>query len=99
MILSVILASLAVYSWKLLGYLVPGRFINEKLRLFAERVTVCLLAALVITQGLTSGGEIAVDARLGALAVAAVLLAVRAPYIAVVIAGAIAAALLRLLGF
>ena len=99
MIITVILASLAVYSWKILGYLVPERFITEKFRDFAERVTVSLLAAMVMIQGFTVTGEVVVDARLPALLVAALLLWWRAPYILVVIAGAAVAAGLRALGF
>lgn len=99
MILTVIIASLAVYSWKILGYLVPERFITEKFRDFAERVTVSLLAAMVMIQGFTVTGEVVVDARLPALLVAALLLWWRAPYIVVVIAGAAVAAGLRALGF
>jgi len=98
MITTVILASLAVYSWKLLGYLVPERFITGRFRGFADRVTVALLAALVAIQGFSTDGEIVLDARLGALAVAAVMLAFRAPYILVVLAGAAVAAGLRALG-
>ena len=98
MITSVIIASLAVYSWKLLGYLVPERFITDKFRDFAERVTVALLAAMVMIQGFTIQGEVVIDARLPALLVAAVLLWLRAPYIVVVIAGAAVAGILRLLG-
>ena len=98
MILTVIFASLAVFSWKLLGYLVPGRFITDKFKGFADRVTVALLAALVAIQGFSTDGELLIDARLGALAVAAVLLAFRAPYILVVLAGAVVAAGLRALG-
>jgi len=98
MITTVILASLAVYSWKLLGYLVPERFIAERFRGFADRVTVALLAALVAIQGFSTDGEIVLDARLGALAVAAVMLAFQAPYILVVLAGAAVAAGLRALG-
>jgi uncharacterized membrane protein len=98
MILTVVLASLAVYSWKLLGYLVPERFITPGLRSFSERVTVALLAALVAIQGFSSDGEIVFDARIAALAVAAALLAIRAPYILVVISGAAVAAGLRMLG-
>lgn len=98
MIVTVIIASIAVYSWKLVGYLIPERFITEKFRDFAERVTVALLAAMVIVQGFTVQGEVVVDARLPALVVAAVLLWLRAPYILVVIAAAIAAAVLRMLG-
>lgn len=99
MITSVIIASLAVYSWKLLGYLIPERFITDKFRDFAERVTVALLAAMVVIQGFTIQGEVVIDARLPALMVAAVLLWLRAPYILVVIAGAAVAGVLRLLGF
>lgn len=99
MITSVIIASIAVYSWKLLGYLIPDRFITDKFRDFAERVTVALLAAMVMIQGFTLQGEVLVDARLPALIVAAVLLWLRAPYILVVIAGAAVAAILRMLGF
>jgi len=97
-ITSVIIASLAVYSWKLLGYLVPERFITDKFRDFAERVTDALLAAMVMIQGFTIQGEVVIDARLPALLVAAVLLWLRAPYILVVIAGAAVAGILRLLG-
>lgn len=99
MITSVIIASIAVYSWKLLGYLIPERFITDKFRDFAERVTVALLAAMVMIQGFTIQGEVVIDARLPALLVAAVLLWLRAPYILVVIAGAAVAGILRLLGF
>lgn len=98
MITSVLIASLAVYSWKLLGYLIPERFITDKFRDFAERVTVALLAAMVMIQGFTIQGEVVIDARLPALLVAAVLLWLRAPYILVVIAGAAVAGILRLLG-
>ena len=98
MITSVSIASLAVYSWKLLGYLIPERFITDKFRDFAERVTVALLAAMVMIQGFTIQGEVVVDARLPALLVAAVLLWLRAPYILVVIAAAAVAGILRLLG-
>ena len=98
MIITVLLASLAVYSWKLMGYLVPERFITPSFRSFSERVTVALLAALVAIQGFSSDGQIVFDVRIAALAVAAILLALRAPYILVVIAGAAVAAALRMLG-
>ena len=99
MILTVILASLAVFSWKILGYLVPERLITPSFKAFSERVTVALLAALVAIQGFTTGGEVVVDARFAALGVAALMLWFRAPYILVVIAGAIVTAGLRALGF
>jgi branched-subunit amino acid transport protein len=98
-ILTVLIASLAVYSWKLLGYLIPERRITPAMRSFSERVTVSLLAALVVVQGLTSTGEIVFDARVPALLAASLLLWFRVPYIVVVIAGALVAAVFRMLGF
>lgn len=98
MIINVLLASLAVYSWKLLGYLIPEKYVTASVRAFAERVTVSLLAALVVIQGFTAQGEIVFDARVQALLVAAVLLWLRVPFIWVVISGALVAGVLRLLG-
>jgi hypothetical protein len=98
MILTVVLASLAVYSWKLIGYLIPERFISQKLRGFSDRVTITLLAALVGIQGIAVGQELQLDARIPALAVAAILLALKVPYILVVAMAAITAAGLRALG-
>ncbi len=99
MIVTVLIASAAVYSWKLLGYLIPEKRITPAMRAFAERVTVSLLAALVVVQGFTTTGEIVFDARVPALITAALLLWFRAPYIVVVIAGALVAAVFRMLGF
>lgn len=99
MITTVLLAATAVYSWKLLGYLVPERFITQGLRAFSDRVTVALLAALVGIQGFTANSELVLDARVAALGVAAGMLALRAPYILVVLVAALVAAGLRALGF
>lgn len=99
MILTVIAASLLVYSWKLLGYLIPERLLTPKVKAFTERVTIALLAALVVTQTLAVGGEWVLDARVPAVGVAALLLWLRAPFIVVVIAAAAVAAGLRFLGF
>ena len=94
-----ILASLAVYSWKLLGYLIPERFITPSFTKFANRVTVALLAALVGIQGFTNAGSVVLDVRFVALVIGAILLWLRAPYVLVVAVGALVAAGLRLLGF
>ena len=99
MISTVILASLAVYSWKILGFLIPDRLIGERGRLIAERMTVSLLAALVMLQGFSTQSDLVLDARLASLVVAGALLALRVPYIFVVLAGAVVAAGVRLLGF
>jgi len=95
---SVIFASIAVYSWKLLGYLIPARYITASRQQLAERITVSLLAALVVLQGFALQNSIVLDARAASLAVAAVLLALRGPYILVVLAGALTATGLRALG-
>jgi hypothetical protein len=98
MILTVVLASIAVFSWKLLGYLVPPRFISERLRVLSDRVTTTLLAALVGIQGIAVGNELQLDARVPALCVAALLLYFKTPYIVVVATAAAVAAALRSLG-
>ena len=98
MIVTVLLASIAVYSWKLLGYLVPSMLISDRLRLLSERVTIALLAALVGIQGFTTGTTLVIDARLAALLVAGILLWRKVPYIVVVAVAALTAAGLRLLG-
>jgi hypothetical protein len=95
----VLLASAAVLALKLLGYLVPPTFIERpRPARVATLLTVALLSALVATQTLQSGTGVAVDARLPALAVAAALLALRAPFIVVVASAAVVAALLRFAG-
>ena len=96
----VLIASAAVLALKLLGYLVPPSFIERPTPArVANLLTVALLAALVATQTIGHGTGVTVDARLPALGVAALLLALRAPFIVVVIAAALVAALLRLLGW
>jgi hypothetical protein len=96
--IAIILASLAVYSWKILGFSIPTRFLEEpRVSRIVTLLTVALLSALLGTQGLTTGQSVVLDERLPALAVAAVLLRFRAPYILVVAVAAGVAALLRIL--
>lgn len=96
--LIVIIASLACLSLKLAGYLIPATFFEKPIPArIANLLTVALLAALTAVQSLGSGAQIVVDARLPALAVAAVLLTLRAPFILVVIAAAATAGLIRAL--
>ncbi len=93
----VLLASVAVLALKLSGYLVPREFVERPgPARVVNLLTVALLAALVAVQTLGSGSGIALDARLPALGVAAVLLALRVPFILVILAAAVTAALLRL---
>jgi len=95
----VIVASLAVFAIKLVGYVVPQRLVEGPLlSRIAAIVTVALLASLVASQTLQGGAGILFDARIPALVVAATLLWVRAPFIVVIIAAAAVAAGLRFFG-
>lgn len=96
--ISALIASALVYSWKLIGYLIPERFLTPKVKAFSERVTIALLAALVLTQTFANGQQLEIDARFPAVVVAGVMLWLRAPFIVVVIAGAAVAGVIRFLG-
>lgn len=97
---AVLLASLAVYSWKFFGYLVPERMLEKPVvAQIAALLTVALLSALFATQAMTSNSQIVFDGRLVAVVVAAILLRLRAPFLLVVVAAALVAALMQALGF
>lgn len=95
--IAILIASFAVYSWKLIGLSVPKSALqNPRVARIAGLLTVALLSALIGVQGFTSAGLVTFDARVPALAVAAILLYVRAPFIVMVAAAALVAALLRM---
>jgi uncharacterized membrane protein len=95
-----LLSCLFAYAWKLLGYLVPASLLqNPRMSRVAGTMTIGLLASLTIVNAVASGQSLVLDARLGALAAAAVALLLRAPFLVVVLAGAGTAALLRLAGW
>jgi len=92
----VLLASMLALATKLTGFLVPARWLEGAVMLrVASAMTIGLLAALVTLNTFTDGPRLVLDARLGALATAAVALMLRAPFLLVVIIGAAAAAALR----
>ncbi len=96
----ILLASILVLATKLLGYLVPPRVLETPTASrTAELMTVALLSALIVVQTIGAGQGVVIDARLPALGVAAVLFALRAPFILVIIAAAAAAAALRAVGW
>jgi hypothetical protein len=93
----ILIASILVYSWKILGYLVPNSVLNNPVvSRVAGLLTVALLAALLGVQGLTGGGQLQFDARIPAIVVAAILLYFRAPFVVMVAASALVAGLLRI---
>jgi branched-subunit amino acid transport protein len=84
------------YILKAVGpVLAGGRQLTPPLRRTLDLVAVPLLAALILVQTLGTGRHLVLDARVPALAVAAVLVWRRAPFLVVVLAAAATAALLR----
>lgn len=99
--IAVIVGSLAVYFWKILGYALPKKFAqNKEVVVFASKLTIALLAALTAVQTLAAGQSLQLDSRLAGVLVAAFLYWRKAPFIVAVCAAALVAALLRnLLGW
>jgi branched-subunit amino acid transport protein len=86
------------YGLKAVGPLLAGgRQLGAQARQALDLVAVPLLAALILVQTLGGPHRIVIDARVPALAVAAVLVWRRAPFLVVVLAAAATAALLRAL--
>lgn len=95
----ILLACALAFATKLLGYLIPHDVLaTPVVERAAGAVTIGLLAALIASNALSTGQAIHIDARLAALVVAGVALWLRAPFLVVVILGALTAALLRAWG-
>ncbi len=86
-------AAVGTYLLKLAGLSAPPGLLKRPLiRRAVELVPAALLAALVAVNAMTSEGTLVVDFRLAALAAAALALALRAPFILVlVVAGGVGA--------
>lgn len=92
----VLAASAVCFVLKVAGNLVPHEWLeNERFARVAAMVTVGLLAAMVVTQTLASGAQIVLDARVAGFAAAVLALLARAPFILVVVLGAVVTALTR----
>ena len=90
--------ALGCYLLKLAGLSVPAAWVEQPwVARVVDFVPAALLAALVAVQVATSGREIVVDGRLVGLAVAAVALALRAPFIVVLLLAGAAGALVHVL--
>ncbi|GGH49696.1 AzlD domain-containing protein [Microbacterium album] len=95
----ILIASIACVVLKMAGYLTPPAWLERpRPARITDLLTVALLSALVAVQTLGDGRAITVDARVPALAVAGILLWFRAPFLVVVLAAAVVAALLRAAG-
>ncbi len=96
---AVILGSVGTYVLKLAGWVIPERVLdNPRLRRLSTLLPVALLAALVGVQTFSIGTALQVDARLAGLGAAIVALALRAPFLVVVLIAAATAAVLRSAG-
>ncbi|MBH0009178.1 AzlD domain-containing protein [Salinibacterium sp. UTAS2018] len=94
----ILIASIAVLALKLAGFTIPAVWAEKPtVARLANLLTVSLLAALIVVQSFGSARGFDVDARLPAVAVAAVLFALRVPFIVVIIAAALVAAGIRAL--
>jgi hypothetical protein len=94
---ALLIASGACYLLKLSGLSVPARVLaNPKVQLMAAALPVALLSALIALQTWTSGKSLVIDARTGGVAIAAMAVLLRAPFIVVVALAALTAALIRL---
>ncbi|MCO7218903.1 AzlD domain-containing protein [Klenkia sp. PcliD-1-E] len=96
---AVLAGCLGCYLLKLAGLSVPAAWVEHPVvRRVVDFVPAALLAALVAVQAVTSGPQLVVDGRLAALAVAAVALALRAPFVLVLLLAGATGALVHTLG-
>ena len=96
---AVLIGAAGTFSEKLLGYLLPGRLLeNTSVRRITGYLPICLLSALVAVQTFSTGTTLEIDARLAGVGAAVVALMLKAPFLVVVLVAAAVAALLRASG-
>jgi hypothetical protein len=84
---AVAVASLGCLVLKQIGYVVPSRWLRaERVRAFVDVLPVALLSALIAVSTFASGTRLVLDSRAAGLLTAVVLVAVRAPFLVVVVA-------------
>lgn len=98
---AILLAAAIAFATKLAGHLIPAHLLEgARVKRVTAALPIALLAALVATQTFTAQARtLAVDARVVAVAVAAVALVLRAPFVLVVVLGAVTAVGVRWLGW
>jgi len=89
-------ASVACYLLKLAGLSLPQSWLQDaRIQRAVPLLPVALLAALIAILTFSTGHKLVLDVRAAALAVAAIAVVLRAPFLVVVVAAAATAALLR----
>ena len=93
---AVVAGSLGCYLLKLSGLSVPAAWVEQPwVARIVDFVPAALLAALVAVQAVASGNDLVLDGRLVGLAAAALALALRAPFIVVLVVAGAAGALVH----
>jgi branched-subunit amino acid transport protein len=92
----VLVAGIASMAIKAAGPVaIGGRALPQRLMGLVAMIAPAVLAALVVTQVFAGKRELILDARVPGVAVAAALLAFRAPVLVVIVAAAVVTALAR----
>jgi uncharacterized membrane protein len=100
LVLAIAVLAVGTLAMKALGPLASaGRELPPRLQQLVELLPAALLAALVANQTVADGAAMTIDARVVGLGVAALAVALRAPFIVVVALGAGSTALVRALGW
>ncbi|MFZ2032893.1 MAG: AzlD domain-containing protein [Candidatus Dormiibacterota bacterium] len=91
--LAVLIACGGCAALKLAGFVVPARLLESAVaRRILEALPVTLLSALIAVSVFATGSHLVLDSRAAGLAVALMLVAIRAPFLVVVIAACATAA-------
>jgi branched-subunit amino acid transport protein len=95
--IAVVVCAVGCYAFKIAGLSLPARTLDHRLvQRIGDLIPLALLGALIAVQVFAHGARLVVDARLAGLAAAVVALLIRAPFLVVVAAAALTAALLRM---
>lgn len=95
---AVLAAAAGCFALKVVGWSVPSRVLErDRVRRSATLLPIALLGGLVVVQAFAADGHLVLDARAAGLAVAAVAVVLRAPFLVVVVLAAATAGLLRAL--
>lgn len=91
--LAVLIACAGCAALKLAGFVVPSRLLELSVaRRILEALPVTLLSALIAVSVFATGNHLTLDLRAAGLAVALMLVAIRAPFLVVVVAACATAA-------
>ena len=96
--IAIIAMTIGVWGQRLIGGFLIGPLLERRptLAKAAGLIPAAVVMAVIVSLTITRGGSIVIDERLAGLAVAAVLVWRRAPFLVTVLAAAVVTAVLRL---